>query len=536
MGNSLVQKLRGHGSLVAFQVLGLRKIKKTTFKLHTSTPIKNNKGGSVNIALQSDLGVSPIFGVKSEKPDKTTDSEFAIESSHENSQQLYSSDELEASMSEKSDTDGTMSDDNNEETENAVGKANSVHVPEVLSSELNCEKSMNSDGDIDSGAKDMEKGTTTLKSLDSDVATVPGNEVQHQESTNSAQNSSETLTSESLVQLTQLVESVGKDDENMCSPEEKTHHPDTEAAALHQDTECGDSTEYSKDSDATQLVEKSVTDVDATASGFPSENNPDKTQSASSVGDIEKKEDEGQEEHPATDVLSSSSPTDGDKTETGKYSNTSAAQSETEDGKEIIGPSQETKCLGMGGPAKKKKKISIKLHDISEDSGMEQAFRKSGISFLQTPTARGVKYACNKCTNNFHTIAGYNTHLFGAHKIRDTSNHPPFVILPPDEKVDLKKLDESAKKDVQKDGITEKADTHNNKSNVNNSKDTEESANLHILCQDCKKVFTTCAELRAHYDECGTTISDVNSEPSPPSPPRSCLRKKKKTVISKPRM
>ena len=190
----------------------------------------------------------------------------------------------------------------------------------------------------------------------------------------------------------------------------------------------------------------------------------------------------------------------------------------------------------MGGPAKKKKKISIKLHDISEDSGMEQAFRKSGISFFQTPTTRGVKYACNKWTNNFHTIAGYNTYLFGAHKIRDTSNHPPLVILPPDDKADLKKLDESAKKDVQKDGITEKADTHNNKSNVNNSEDTEKSASLYILCQDCEKVFTTDAELRAHYDECGTTISDVNSEPSPPSPPRSCLRTKKKTVISKPRM
>ena len=95
------------------------------------------------------------------------------------------------------------------------------------------------------------------------------------------------------MQLTQLVELVGKDDENMCSPEERTHPPDTEAAALHQDTECGDSTEYGKDSDATQLVEKSVTDADATASRFPSENDPDKTQSASSVGDIEKKEDEG---------------------------------------------------------------------------------------------------------------------------------------------------------------------------------------------------------------------------------------------------
>ena len=140
-----------------------KKDKKSTFKLHTLTPIKNNKGGSVKIALQSDLGVSPIFVVKSEKPEKTTDSEFAIESSHKNAQQLYSSDELEVSMSEKSDTDVTMSDDNNEETENAVGEANSVCVPEVLPSELNHEKSTNSDGDIDSGAKDMEKGTTTLK-------------------------------------------------------------------------------------------------------------------------------------------------------------------------------------------------------------------------------------------------------------------------------------------------------------------------------------------------------------------------------------
>ena len=233
-----------------------KKDKKSTFKLHTSTPIKNKKGGSVKIALQSDLGVSPIFGVKSEKPEKTTYSKFAIESSHENAQRLYSSDELEAFMSEKSDTDETMSDDNNEETENAVGEANSVRVQEVLSSGLNHEKSMNSDGDIDSRAKDMEKGTTTLKSLDSNEATVAGNEVENQESTNSAENSSETLTSESLVQLTQLVESVGKDDENMCSPEERTHPPDTKAAALHQDTECGDSTEYGEDSDATQLVEK----------------------------------------------------------------------------------------------------------------------------------------------------------------------------------------------------------------------------------------------------------------------------------------
>ena len=61
--------------------------------------------------------------------------------------------------------------------------------------------------------------------------------------------------------------------------------------------------------------------------------------------------------------------------------------------------------------------FDLKLHDISNVSGMESEINMSGLKYDAEGKNIGVKYACNKCPHTFTMMSGYNTHFFHAHKI-----------------------------------------------------------------------------------------------------------------------
>ena len=83
--------------------------------------------------------------------------------------------------------------------------------------------------------------------------------------------------------------------------------------------------------------------------------------------------------------------------------------------------------LGMGGPAFTKRRLQVKMQDISTDSdkGPKSPHRqeiKEGNKSVMT------KLMCAKCPEMFFTMEGYQRHLFKDHKIRCFEKHPPQVI------------------------------------------------------------------------------------------------------------
>ena len=79
--------------------------------------------------------------------------------------------------------------------------------------------------------------------------------------------------------------------------------------------------------------------------------------------------------------------------------------------------------LGMGGPAFTKRRLQVKMQDISTDSdkGPKNPQAEGNNSVLR-------KLMCTKCPEMFFTMEGYQRHLFKAHKIRCFEKHPPQVI------------------------------------------------------------------------------------------------------------
>ena len=75
-------------------------------------------------------------------------------------------------------------------------------------------------------------------------------------------------------------------------------------------------------------------------------------------------------------------------------------------------------------------KFDLKLHDISNVSGMESEINMSGLKYDDEGKNIGVKYACNKCPYTFTMMSGYNTHLFSCaqdtrcEEISPTGNFP----------------------------------------------------------------------------------------------------------------
>ena len=88
------------------------------------------------------------------------------------------------------------------------------------------------------------------------------------------------------------------------------------------------------------------------------------------------------------------------------------------------------KRLGIFGPQFKRRKLSVKLHELSVDLAMPinkedvvnvQKEDESEESFI-------VQYCCNKCQQRTFTMEGYETHLFHAHQIRNGEKYPPTMI------------------------------------------------------------------------------------------------------------
>ena len=83
--------------------------------------------------------------------------------------------------------------------------------------------------------------------------------------------------------------------------------------------------------------------------------------------------------------------------------------------------------LRMGGPAFNKRRLQVKMQDISTDSD-------KGPKSPQTQELKGGnksvmrKLMCTKCPEMFFTMEGYQRHLFKDHKVRCFEKHPPQVI------------------------------------------------------------------------------------------------------------
>ena len=90
---------------------------------------------------------------------------------------------------------------------------------------------------------------------------------------------------------------------------------------------------------------------------------------------------------------------------------------------EVIPPKPKSKTQGQTA-MKNIDAFDLKLHDISNISGMESEINISGLKYDDEGKNIGVKYACNKCPHTFTTMSGYNTHLFHAHKIQDVKKYP----------------------------------------------------------------------------------------------------------------
>ena len=86
-----------------------------------------------------------------------------------------------------------------------------------------------------------------------------------------------------------------------------------------------------------------------------------------------------------------------------------------------------TKRLGVSGPAQK---ITLPVLDISKSMG--------GSDFVTVKKMKDkhviVRLRCKKCSRDFFTMGGYNTHLFMDHKIRNVKQHPPLTV-PNEEKL-----------------------------------------------------------------------------------------------------
>ena len=79
--------------------------------------------------------------------------------------------------------------------------------------------------------------------------------------------------------------------------------------------------------------------------------------------------------------------------------------------------------LGMGGPAFTKRRLQVKMQDISTDSdkGPKNPQAEGNNSVMR-------KLMCTKCPEMFFIMEGYQRHLFKDHKIRCFEKHPPQVI------------------------------------------------------------------------------------------------------------
>ena len=77
----------------------------------------------------------------------------------------------------------------------------------------------------------------------------------------------------------------------------------------------------------------------------------------------------------------------------------------------------------MGGPAFTKRRLQVKMQDISTDSdkGPKNPQAEGNNSVMR-------KLMCTKCPEMFFTMEGYQRHLFKDHKIRCFEKHPPQVI------------------------------------------------------------------------------------------------------------
>ena len=80
-----------------------------------------------------------------------------------------------------------------------------------------------------------------------------------------------------------------------------------------------------------------------------------------------------------------------------------------------------TKRLRVSGPAQK---ITLPVLDISKSMG--------GSDFVTVKKMKDkhviVGLRCKKCSRDFFTMGGYNTHLFMDHKIRNVKQHPPLTV------------------------------------------------------------------------------------------------------------
>ena len=143
--------------------------------------------------------------------------------------------------------------------------------------------------------------------------------------------------------------------------------------------------------------------------------------------------------------------------------------------------------------------FDLKLHDISNVSGMESEINMSGLKYDDEGKNIGMKYACNKCPHTFTMISGYNTHLFHVHKIRDVKKYPPWVIFPPRNK--SKNNDRQSQKKNKPAATGAKQD----------KKETEMKDNNTVYsCNDCYKQFSSQKKMRKHYRYCGEFPMDMS--------------------------